>query len=440
MHIEKKLLIFFIFLVLTVFRLDGQTNLFVKPSGNDGNSGTSWNTAKATLAGALSSASGTTNIYMMVGKYSCLNVTIPNGVTVIGGFSSSSSGTDISQRLYPGTNDNWNNSSLCTILSGNYLSRVATVNAGGKLEGCVVTDGRVSGNGAGVLINGGTVQLCVMIRNTAMTESTFTAYGGGAYVQNNGKLLNCVCAYNTANNGPGVAGTNGELTNNTIIENISVPDCGTVNDYDGNTYHTVLIGEQCWMRDNLRTTHYSNGTSIPLGSTSSETIADRYYPDDNSANVSTYGYLYNWPAVMNNAAPSNTNPSEVQGVCPTGWHVPSYDEILQMHSYLEGILAFQCEDESIGKSLATTTGWDAYTADCAVGYQPERNNTSGYSARAAGFFADGYMPLGEIATFWTATDNSGSGSIAYGLYNDTGYVQLWGLDVTFGLSVRCLRD
>ncbi|MBO4644922.1 MAG: fibrobacter succinogenes major paralogous domain-containing protein [Bacteroidales bacterium] len=433
-------MIFFIFLVLTVFRLDGQTNLFVKSGGNDGNSGTSWNTAKATLAGALSSASGTTNIYMMVGKYSCINVTIPNGVTVIGGFSSASSGTDISQRLYPGTNSNWNDPTHCTILSGNFLSRVATVNTGGKLEGCVLRDGRVSGNGGGVLINGGTVQLCVIIRNTAMIETSFTAYGGGAYVQNNGKLLNCVCAYNTANNGPGVSGTNGELTNNTITENISVPDCGTVRDYDGNIYHTVLIGEQCWMRENLRTTHYANGTAIPLGSMTSTTTSYRYYPDDNSANVSTYGYLYNWPAVMNNTLPTNNNPSEVLGVCPTGWHVPSYDEILQMVDYLANITVFQCEDESVGKSMASTTGWAAYSVDCTVGYQPERNNTSGFCAQAAGFFVDAYMPLGQISIYWTATDNSGNGSIAYGLYYDSGYPQLWGIDETYGFSVRCLRD
>lgn len=442
MQIRKELSIFFVLVFLIILQVDGQTSLFVKPGGSDGNSGTSWNAAKATLAGALSSASGTTNIYMMVGKYSCSNVTIPNGVTVIGGFSSASTGTDISQRLYPGTIANWNNPSACTILSGNFSSRVATVNTGGKLEGCVVTDGRVSGNGAGVLVNGGTVLLCVIIHNSALTEPSFTAYGGGAYVQNNGKLQNCVCAFNTANNGPGVSGTNGELTNNTISENVAIPDCGTVTDYDGNTYHTVVIGEQCWMRENLRTTHYANGTAIALGSASSMATPYRYYPDGNSANVATYGYLYNWPAVMNNAEPTNENPSGVLGVCPTGWHVPSYDESVQMVSYLRNYVAFSCEDETVGKSLASTTGWNTYAVDCTVGCQPGRNNTSGFNMKAAGFFFEGYVTLGQISIHWTTTEYSYSNteSLAYGLYNDESDALFWRMDKNYGFSVRCLRD
>lgn len=65
------------------------------------------------------------------------------------------------------------------------------------------------------------------------------------------------------------------------------PGTPTVTDIDGNIYNTVMIGTQCWMKENLRTTRYSNYVSIALGS-------GRYYPDDNSSNVSTYGCLYNW--------------------------------------------------------------------------------------------------------------------------------------------------
>ena len=103
------------------------------------------------------------------------------------------------------------------------------------------------------------------------------------------------------------------------------PNATIVTDYDGNNYSTVLIGTQCWMAENLRTTHYANGVIIPMvNSTYGETTDPYCYePNNNGSNVSTYGYLYNWHAVMHGESSSNANPSGVQGVCPTGWHVPS---------------------------------------------------------------------------------------------------------------------
>ena len=90
-------------------------------------------------------------------------------------------------------------------------------------------------------------------------------------------------------------------------------ECGTstVKDYDGNVYNTVPIGNQCWMKENLRTTHYSNGASITLGTSYGVSTPARYYPNHDSANVGSYGYLYNWAAVMNGAASSGANPSKV---------------------------------------------------------------------------------------------------------------------------------
>ncbi|MCQ2272205.1 MAG: hypothetical protein MJZ72_05400 [Bacteroidales bacterium] len=271
--------------------LSGQTAIFVSPSGNDSNSGTSWGDAKKTLAGALEAASGTANIYMMVGNYTCANVLIPDGVTVKGGYASYDtvivmgmvllvdvSGTDTTHRRYPGSNANWTQATLCTILDGNNASRVATVNAGGKLEGCVITHGSVSGNGGGVLINGGTVQHCVIIHNSALDNIELNGKGGGAYVQNNGFLLNCVVAYNSANNGPGVAGIHGTLINNTITENSAIVlPVVTTNDVANITTTTASCGGNvtsdggssvtargvCWSishNPTISNSHTSNGT------------------------------------------------------------------------------------------------------------------------------------------------------------------------------------
>ena len=132
----------------------------------------------------------------------------------------------------------------------------------------------------------------------------------------------------------------GELMGDDIVFKVKAKELGpclgttTLMDYDGNIYKTVQIGQQCWMKENLRTTKYADGISIALGSIPSTTIAYRYYPDNNSSNVNTYGYLYNWKAVMRNSSSSDANPSGVQGICPTGWHVPSDEEWKQLTNYV----------------------------------------------------------------------------------------------------------
>ena len=454
----RKLYVCFIqFLFVSVFCfctvwMFGQTAIFVSPSGNDSNGGSSWGDAKKTLAGALEAASGTTNIYMKVGNYTCNNVLIPDGVTVKGGYASTSSGSDTTRRRYPGTNANWTQATMCTILDGNNASRVATVNTDGKLEGCVITHGAVSGNGGGVLVNGGTVQHCVIIQNSALDNIELNGKGGGAYVQNNGFLLNCVVAYNSANNGPGVAGIHGTLINNTITENTAIsalqdgqpcPGAATVTDIDGNVYNTVQIGNQCWMKENLRTTRYASGTSIALGSSTSTTMAYRYYPNNNSSNVSTYGYLYNWKAVMRNSSSSVANPSGVQGICPDGWHVPSDAEWTQLTDYVGGQSQYYCSNnpENIAKALASTSNWTSSTGTCTVGNSQSTNNATGFSALPAGSYSNyGYNYSGLLAYFWSAAESSSSDAYFRLLGYGNAPVYRRSNNQYNGYSVRCVRD
>ena len=121
----------------------------------------------------------------------------------------------------------------------------------------------------------------------------------------------------------------------------------TVTDFDGNIYNTVQIGQQCWMKENLRTIHYSNGTYIPLGSSTSTTTAYRYYPNNDQSNVSTYGYLYNWKAVMGDSSSSSRNPSGVLGICPIGWHVPSDSEWTRLTDYVSSQSQYVCGNYTI---------------------------------------------------------------------------------------------
>ncbi len=237
------------------------------------------------------------------------------------------------------------------------------------------------------------------------------------------------------------AGTSyGEQQIFTTYTLIPCPGAATVTDIDNNTYNTVQIGNQCWMKENLRTTRYSNGTSIALGSSTSTTTAYRYYPNDDQSNVSTYGYLYNWKAVMGNSSSSSANPSGVQGICPTGWHVPSDAEWTQLTDYVSGQSQYVCgvSNSHIAKALASTTGWQSSSQICAVGNNPNANNATGFSVLPSE--GGGY---GDYAYFWSATEVGSFSAYCMGLAYDMPDVYRGGdLEIYkyLGFSVRCLRD
>ena len=221
------------------------------------------------------------------------------------------------------------------------------------------------------------------------------------------------------------------------------PNMPTLTDIDGNVYNTVQIGLQCWMKENLRTSKYADNMPIPEGNTYSYTEPYRYAPDNNESNVPTYGYLYNWAAVMNGASSSNANPSGVQGICPTGWHVPSDAEWTQFTDYVSSKSQYQCNSSSIniGKALADTTGWRSNTTICAVGNMPSTNNATGFSALPAGYYYDsGYYVFGFCAYFWSATDDGIHYAWHRYLLHNLEGVCLGGQFTGYGYSVRCLRD
>lgn len=201
-------------------------------------------------------------------------------------------------------------------------------------------------------------------------------------------------------------------------------DDGRCIDADGNIYKTVVIGNQEWMAENLRTTHFADGTPITLSShLYSETTPYRYCPAHDEQYVPTYGYLYNWPAVMHGADGSNNNPSGVQGICPNGWHVPSDAEWDEMESTLtdEGVhysfntLESACVGDHAGKLAGEGWGLEGWgTLEGAPGNIDDPNhNSSGFSAMPAGWRANSsydndedvytYLGFGRTACFWSST-------------------------------------
>ena len=221
------------------------------------------------------------------------------------------------------------------------------------------------------------------------------------------------------------------------------PDIPTLTDIDGNTYNTVQIGEQCWMRENLKTTKYADNTTISQGSSNSSTTAYWYYPNNNSSNMSTYGLLYNWKAVMRNSSSSSANPSGVQGICPTGWHVPSFAEWTQLTDYVSRQSQYVCGSDNtyIAKALAETTGWISSSNTCAVGNTPSNNNATGFSALPAGIGGFSYSNFGKMVYFWSATEYSSTHAYSRYLLYDSAVGVNGGIDWKYsGNSVRCVKD
>jgi len=189
-------------------------------------------------------------------------------------------------------------------------------------------------------------------------------------------------------------------------------DCGTVN-YGGTTYQTVVIGEQCWMKENL---DYS-------------TASGSWCYDNSSDNCDIYGKLYTWNTMMNGESSSNTVPSGVQGICPDGWHIPSAAEWDILVDYLGGSTVAGLKMKEAG-----TAHWSSLNINA--------TNDSGFTALPGGFRADDgtfYYSV-ETVYWWSATEYGSPTASYYSLLHDTDGVTVSNYLKGGGMSVRCLQN
>lgn len=209
---------------------------------------------------------------------------------------------------------------------------------------------------------------------------------------------------------------------------------GTLTDQDGNTYKTVTIGTQTWMAENLKTTKFRNGEPIPTVQFADwDFLRSAAYCnyDQESANVTTYGRLYNWYAV---------NDSRL--IAPLGWHVPSDSEWTTLINFLGG------DNIAGGKLKETgTTHWKTSWYPNNLG----ATNESGFTAlpggeRIIGLFGPGaFSNINRYGYWWSATEyNEWSAWSRYisnedkGVYRDE--LGDYSMNKSEGYSVRCIKD
>jgi uncharacterized protein (TIGR02145 family) len=225
------------------------------------------------------------------------------------------------------------------------------------------------------------------------------------------------------------------------------PATPVVSDFDDNVYYTVQIGTQCWMRENLNSTHYADGTPLVDGTGAGPIFGDYTTPywfnyDDSVHNSLTYGKLYTWAAVMHGAESSNSVPSGVQGICPDGWHVPSDEEWIVLELFLgmsENVIYLWEEwrgtDEGGKLKEPGTIHW--------VSPNTGATNESGFAALPGGlrnnegiFMAKKYSGYFTSTTLWPGTNCVAFRMITRDLsmiWRDFGYGN-------FARSVRCLKN
>jgi uncharacterized protein (TIGR02145 family) len=208
--------------------------------------------------------------------------------------------------------------------------------------------------------------------------------------------------------------------------------------YAGQTYHTVQIGTQCWLRENLNV-----GTMID--STNDQTnnnIIEKYCYHDSPDSCTKYGGLYQWGEALQyqNGATDYLSPKpaftgNVQGICPSGWHVPTINEFQTLANKVNNNGNAL---KAVGQGIKYQNGTDG-----------RGTNTSGFSALLAGARLAIFYYLGMNVIFWSSNDYSGNSydgeKYCYGMslsynYND---IEASGTENTFkayGNTVRCLKD
>jgi uncharacterized protein len=226
--------------------------------------------------------------------------------------------------------------------------------------------------------------------------------------------------------------------NNTSDYSTTASAITSLLDYDGNVYQVVQIGNQVWVAENLKVTHYEDGTAITNvtdDATWGALTTEAYCIFNNNASneVDTYGALYNWYAA-----------TDSRNIAPAGWHVPTDDEWKELEMYLG---MSQSEADTEGSSRGTNEGskladnanlWNSGALE-----NDSEFGSSGFTALPVGYRSyntGNFLSMGQYADFWSATEGDSSKAWYRTLnYNDSG-VSRYDYNMRAGFAIRLVRD
>lgn len=242
---------------------------------------------------------------------------------------------------------------------------------------------------------------------------------------------------------PTVRTMNGEQLTDSSLGDINIHDGyyfpNAVTDNEGNWYGAVVIGDQVWLAENLKTHFYpSTEEDIPEGLYSSSTVGYCYPMVDELG-----GFYYNWAAVMDGNSDSNEMPSGVRGIAPEGFHIPSKPEFEILLRYMGSQTRYtQNQNDSISKALSSTSGWTTGITPVnekwpSVGL--EYNNKSGFNSRQGGYYFNGINEKNGSAFYWTTT-LEGNSPVYFSIQNEREEPITSRISAEIFCAVRCLSN
>lgn len=233
--------------------------------------------------------------------------------------------------------------------------------------------------------------------------------------------------------------SNGTVENFSFSEidsiKVTPPLIGSMRDIDGNTYRTIKIGDQWWMAENLKVTHYRNGDNIPnirddfewIGLTTGALCSNA----NRDGNAIIYGYLYNWYAIIDN-----------RSLAPEGWHIPTDEEWKEL-------------EINLGMSRANADGTD-WRGDKEGGMLKETGtvhwsspntgatNQFGFTALPGGLRheidMDTFFSVGFTAFFWTSSESGATNAWYRHLHCSESQIFRKDFFKYYGCSIRCVKD
>jgi uncharacterized protein (TIGR02145 family) len=193
------------------------------------------------------------------------------------------------------------------------------------------------------------------------------------------------------------------------------------------------------MKENLKTTTYSNGTPIPnvtnAGAWSNLTTGAYAWYNNNSSWKDSYGALYNWYTTI-----------DPNGLCPTGWHVPTLDEWTELTNYIGGTGSPYGQQLKSCRQVNSPLGGACETNDHPrFNFNEWHHGTDeyGFSGLPCGWRSPNgsiYAYIGEYGYWWASTEESSIGAWSYQLSYGAGFLIVQGGSKKYGLSVRCVKD
>lgn len=214
---------------------------------------------------------------------------------------------------------------------------------------------------------------------------------------------------------------------------ISFPDCGVpqwqcgdalVDTRDGKSYATVKIGEQCWMAENMNIgTYIESSTQM-----SDNSVIEKYCYGNDEPNCDTYGGIYQWNEMM-----QYDTIESGQGICPSGWHVPSESEWCEMAEFVDTTFVFNgsYSGTDVGRKLKSVAYWNGFGT-----------NQTGFNALPGGDYRPdaNFTSLGAGASFWTSSEMVEGYFWYMLLWYDMDGIWNEALTQEYGYSVRCVKD